>query len=288
MTVCTNHLAPPHRGARCRVDTITTTHTHTHARHRKQRQVAVMKPRAQTHEHTDGASDAAPTGGVSDDAVADAEADTEAPRVVHWIYALTRAVQRRYAEEVEAYASDDSGDNEDDACAACPTCGVGGARTAPVTTAPTDTAPPSPAMVIVCSPWRVRRKRSAARTAEGAKDRGVHARAQRYVKHVVYATECMRDSLARGEAPVVPHLQFTTTYDASIQCERDIGRNATQELVRACARVVLYSDLGISAGMREVERMARIFGKEVEKRALKGNVEFLLDARPGTAPPSPT
>lgn len=64
-----------------------------------------------------------------------------------------------------------------------------------------------------------------------------------------YARRCMRDSLARGEAPFVPHLLYDHVPE-----ERERAIRAALEMLRGCEVLAVYTDRGISSGMRgEIE-----------------------------------
>ena|SRR5882757_7178459 len=85
-----------------------------------------------------------------------------------------------------------------------------------------------------------------------------------------YARRCMRDSLMRGEAPIASHLLFT---QKGILCderplERIIGIEAGLEWCRAAELMVIYTDRGLSGGVRAAIIEAAMHKLPVEYRAL--------------------
>lgn len=60
----------------------------------------------------------------------------------------------------------------------------------------------------------------------------------------------MRDSLLRGESPMLSHLLYTQALDDSDQRERMIGIAAGLAWGRVADATVVYTDRGISSGMR--------------------------------------
>lgn len=86
-------------------------------------------------------------------------------------------------------------------------------------------------------------------------------------RNVTYLHRCMRDSLARGEAPFASHLLYTTVLDDLDHDEREMGIEAglTWAFLADCAAV--YGDYGYSAGMlrgiarHETNRLLIIYRK---------------------------
>ena len=89
-------------------------------------------------------------------------------------------------------------------------------------------------------------------------------------EHEEYARRCMADSLARGEAPLASHLLYTQPgiLDDTNPDERKRGMAAGFAWISLADAVVLYTDFGISAGMREGEERARRNGTPVIRRSL--------------------
>lgn len=102
--------------------------------------------------------------------------------------------------------------------------------------------------------------------------------------NMAYATECMKDSLSRNEAPFLSHLLYTRVLDDNIPSERNFGINAGLEWGKVAHKTVVYMDLGISQGMeygidkanensRPIEY--RYLPKEVFDLFLKNNTHLL-------------
>lgn len=65
-----------------------------------------------------------------------------------------------------------------------------------------------------------------------------------------YLLRCIRDCLARGESPYASHLMLTTALvDADVN-ERDLGIRAGFAWRGVADATVIYTDHGISTGMR--------------------------------------
>lgn len=67
-----------------------------------------------------------------------------------------------------------------------------------------------------------------------------------------YLRACMRDCILRGETPYASHGLLTQpgVLDDSVPAERELGIRAGFEWRAAAAKTVVYTDLGISAGMQ--------------------------------------
>lgn len=85
-----------------------------------------------------------------------------------------------------------------------------------------------------------------------------------------YARLCLHDCLIRGEAPFASHLLYTqeSVLDDNISDERTLGINAGLEWGAVADATVVYTDLGISGGMRLGIKRAEEVGRPVEHRAL--------------------
>jgi len=92
--------------------------------------------------------------------------------------------------------------------------------------------------------------------------------------NVVYARQCVRDSLLRGEAPIASHLLYTQPgiLDDSIPAERQHGIDAGLAWHHGAEAAVVYIDRGVSQGMEYGIAKARELGTPVEFRSLKGTV----------------
>ena len=71
-------------------------------------------------------------------------------------------------------------------------------------------------------------------------------------RNIAYARACLRDCLMRGEAPLASHLLYTQpgVLDDLKPDERALGIGAGHAWLRVADATVVYTDLGISAGMR--------------------------------------
>ena len=88
--------------------------------------------------------------------------------------------------------------------------------------------------------------------------------------NLTYARACLRDCLARGEAPLASHLLYTQpgVLRDNIPDERALGIKAGLEWGRHAEKTVVYVDREISNGMHLGMRAARIAGRKIEFRAL--------------------
>jgi hypothetical protein len=81
-----------------------------------------------------------------------------------------------------------------------------------------------------------------------------------------YVHACIRDCIARGEAPIASHVLYTQALDDTVPEERAAGIAAGFALRWLTARTVVYTDLGISAGMHAGIEHARGIGHAIELR----------------------
>ncbi len=91
-------------------------------------------------------------------------------------------------------------------------------------------------------------------------------------RNITYALRCMRDSLFRGEAPFAGHLLYTQVLDDNIQDDRAIGIECDLSWLKCAIRVVVYTDYGISKGMRKAINYAKLIHKVVLYRKIGKNV----------------
>lgn len=104
-------------------------------------------------------------------------------------------------------------------------------------------------------------------------------------ENIRYARRCIRDCLVRGDAPIASHLLFTQPgiLRDEIRKERNLGISAGLAWYRVARASVVYTDRGISEGMRIGIREARRHGVPVEYRELMPEAEInrALDEIPG-------
>lgn len=89
--------------------------------------------------------------------------------------------------------------------------------------------------------------------------------------NVKYARRCVRDALARGEAPIASHLLYTQhgILRDDIPHERQWGIDAGLAWLAVAEASVVYTDLGISKGMEYGIAVARAAGLPVEMRSIE-------------------
>ena len=98
-------------------------------------------------------------------------------------------------------------------------------------------------------------------------------------RNLAYLRAAMRDCITRNEAPFASHALYTQpgVLDDDIPEERAMGMMAGFAWRRVAERTVVYTDLGITKGMREGIVHAQTNEKEVEFRTLPGWREPVVD-----------
>jgi hypothetical protein len=88
--------------------------------------------------------------------------------------------------------------------------------------------------------------------------------------NVAYARAAVRDSLLRGEAPIASHLLYTQPgiLDDAIPAERQHGIDAGLAWRTVAQATVVYTDLGITKGMKYGIAAAEVTGIPVEYRSI--------------------
>jgi hypothetical protein len=91
-------------------------------------------------------------------------------------------------------------------------------------------------------------------------------------RNVAYARACVHDSLSRGEAPIASHLLYTQPgiLRDDVAEERQWGIDAGLAWRRVAEATVVYTDLGISEGMKYGIAAAEAAGVPVEFREMEG------------------
>jgi hypothetical protein len=89
--------------------------------------------------------------------------------------------------------------------------------------------------------------------------------------NIEYARRCMRDALARGEAPIASHLLYTQPgiLRDEVPQERQWGIDAGLAWRAVAEASVVYTDRGISEGMEYGIAAARAAGLPVEMRSIE-------------------
>jgi hypothetical protein len=92
-----------------------------------------------------------------------------------------------------------------------------------------------------------------------------------------YARAAATDCLKRGEAPYISHLLYTQPgiLDDTIPEERKLGMEAGWSFIRVATKTVVYTDMGISSGMKQGIEIAEKFNKEIEYRSLDKNFGYV-------------
>ncbi len=93
--------------------------------------------------------------------------------------------------------------------------------------------------------------------------------------NVAYARACLRDSLARGEAPIASHLLYTQpgVLRDEDPGERQWGIDAGLAWAASAEATVVYTDRGVSNGMKYGIANAEHAGRPIEYRTLEGDVD---------------
>jgi len=86
-----------------------------------------------------------------------------------------------------------------------------------------------------------------------------------------YARKCLRDCFMRGEFPFASHLLYTQKgiLDDRVPEERKLGIEAGLQWGRNAEATIVYTDLGISNGMKQGIKRAEREGRLVEYRTLE-------------------
>lgn len=85
-----------------------------------------------------------------------------------------------------------------------------------------------------------------------------------------YGHQCIADSIARGEAPFASHLLYTTALDDDDPDQRRMGIMRGLEVGKRMDLTAVYTDLGITKGMRQGIKAAEDAGRPVEYRTIGG------------------
>lgn len=93
-------------------------------------------------------------------------------------------------------------------------------------------------------------------------------------RNSAYARRALSDCLRRGESPFASHLLFTQpgVLDDSIAEERVNGIAAGLAWAERADATVVYTDLGISSGMRQGIEHAERFNRPIEYRSIGGSL----------------
>jgi hypothetical protein len=87
-------------------------------------------------------------------------------------------------------------------------------------------------------------------------------------RNITYLRACLRDCLLRMEAPFASHALYTQVLDDNDQDERALGIAAGLSLGEKLDVTVVYTDLGVSEGMKKGIKAAQQAGRPIEYRSL--------------------
>ena len=85
-----------------------------------------------------------------------------------------------------------------------------------------------------------------------------------------YARRCLLDSIRLGEAPLAGHLLYTQVLKDANPTERELGIRAHLAWLRRSRGVVLYTDHGVSPGMKQAIELGLSLGIPIKERELRG------------------
>jgi len=99
--------------------------------------------------------------------------------------------------------------------------------------------------------------------------------------NILYARACVHDSLLRGEFPYASHLFYTQDgiLDDKSDVERNLGISAGITWGSLAPKTAVYTDRGISIGMKYGIERAEENNKKIEYRTLPNFKEFLKKAK---------
>jgi hypothetical protein len=89
-------------------------------------------------------------------------------------------------------------------------------------------------------------------------------------QNAAYLRAAMQDCINRGEAPFAPYRMYAEALDDGVPEERELGIELGFEWGLMAHATVVYTDRGMSAGMRFGVRAAERSGRLVERRTLPG------------------
>lgn len=90
-------------------------------------------------------------------------------------------------------------------------------------------------------------------------------------KNIKYAKACLRDCFTKGEYPLSSHLLYTQDgiLDDGKESERKLGIEAGLAWGKVADATIVYTDLGVSKGMKQGIEQAKKDGRKIEYRKLK-------------------
>lgn len=86
--------------------------------------------------------------------------------------------------------------------------------------------------------------------------------------NMLYLKDCVLDCLRRGESPYASHAIFPQFLDDDNIEERALGIGAGLAWAEAAKYIVVYTDLGLTTGMRYAMEAHKKAGRVIEYRSL--------------------
>jgi hypothetical protein len=93
-------------------------------------------------------------------------------------------------------------------------------------------------------------------------------------EHIIYAKRCMLHSILQGEAPFAGHLLYTRMLDDSNVEQRNVGFDCNESWMICASTIVVYTDYGISRGMKQAMRLAKKWNIPIVKRKIGRNKDI--------------
>jgi hypothetical protein len=99
-------------------------------------------------------------------------------------------------------------------------------------------------------------------------------------QNIQYARRCVRDSVLHNEAPLASHLLYTQTgiLDDNDKEQRALGIAAGHAWIKRADYMVVYTDYGISAGMKDGIEEAERWATTIYYRKIGLNPILLIPA----------
>lgn len=89
------------------------------------------------------------------------------------------------------------------------------------------------------------------------------------VRNLKYAHACLRDCLLRGEYPMASHILYTKALNDNKKEERDLGIKAGLSWGLEAEKTIVYTDYGISDGMKIGIEAAKKADREIIYRTIE-------------------
>ena len=87
-------------------------------------------------------------------------------------------------------------------------------------------------------------------------------------ENLYYARRCLSHSLAEGESPFASHLLYTQVLDDTVAAQRELGLTQARAWYDVADLCAIYTDRGISDGMKRGIEYANKIGLKTEERSI--------------------